>query len=211
MAGRMGAKGFTAATRPSDFLKNVLQNGVGRHVQQLQRITLRFCQKSPHSKQARDFIEESLPEFARKNPGVVCYVTPEPDVEPKICAEYLNGKSYVHSLKKLTQEEITNKCEELRNLSGREIVRIRKKFHTDFPSIQGEWTPFTNLKNYRITDPTPQCEVVPQDAWSPKENPWKGLYRRHELKKVDARPELTYEEREKRPLGKWGPILPPSY
>lgn len=34
--------------------------------------------------------------------------------------------------------------EHLRTRSGQEIVRLRKKQHTDTPSIQGIWTPWTN-------------------------------------------------------------------
>jgi len=35
--------------------------------------------------------------------------------------------------------------EHLRCRSGEDIVRLRKTWHTDTPSIQGIWTPFTNL------------------------------------------------------------------
>jgi len=38
---------------PSGFLKNVMQNGVGRHVCQLQRITLGLCKSHPGSAAAR--------------------------------------------------------------------------------------------------------------------------------------------------------------
>lgn len=34
--------------------------------------------------------------------------------------------------------------EHLRTRSGQEIVRLRKQQHTDTPSIQGIWTPWTN-------------------------------------------------------------------
>jgi len=35
--------------------------------------------------------------------------------------------------------------EHLRSRSGVEIVRLRKPWHTDTPSIQGVWTPFTTI------------------------------------------------------------------
>ena len=38
---------------PSNFIKSVLQNGVGRYVCQLQRITLKFCKSSGNSKGLR--------------------------------------------------------------------------------------------------------------------------------------------------------------
>jgi large subunit ribosomal protein L43 len=41
-------------------------------------------------------------------------------------------------------EEITTLVQKLANQSGLEVIRIRKPFHTDNPSIQGQWHPFTN-------------------------------------------------------------------
>ena len=62
-----GAKGYTSRSRPIGFLNSVLQNGSGRYVQQLQRITFRFCEKSVESKQARDFVQNGVVDFAKEN------------------------------------------------------------------------------------------------------------------------------------------------
>lgn len=208
--GKFGSKGFTAASRGSDFLRSVLQNGCGRYVQQLQRLTFRFCQKSQASKQTRDFVENGLTDFANGNPGVVLYVTPEADVNPKICAEYLNGRTEILSLDRLTEEEIHDKCEELKSRSGLEILRRRKNIHTDYPSIQGEWTPFTNFKRYDIKH-KPNLVVSTKHAWEHVGNPWQGMYRQSELHKIGNRQRLNHEEKSKLPLGKWGPVLSPEY
>jgi len=41
--------------------------------------------------------------------------------------------------------ELCQWIEHLRCRSGNEIVRLRKTWHTDTPSVQGIWTPFTHL------------------------------------------------------------------
>lgn len=158
----------------------------------------------------RDFVDHDLEDFARENPGVVVYVVSEANAEPKVCAEYLNGNSEVHPLEDLTKDEITNKLGVLKNRSGLEIMRIRKNYHTDLPSIQGQWTPFTNMKNYSVKY-NPESKIVLRDAWEPTGEPWKGLYRRHELYKLTEREKLSYKDKKSRPLGKWGPRLKPEY
>ena len=42
------------------------------------------------------------------------------------------------------KEELCQWIGHLRTRSGVEIVRLKKMWHTDTPSIQGIWTPFTN-------------------------------------------------------------------
>lgn len=205
-----GSKGYTLRSRPCGYISSVLQNGSGRYVQQLQRITLRFCEKSPKSKQTRDFLENRAVNFANNNPGVVLYVTPESNAEPKLHAEFLNGRSETISLLNLTEEEIVDKCYQLRDLSGQEIMKRLKTMHTDFPSIQGEWTPFTNLKNYSIKS-SPNCTIMPRNAWDYLAQPWKSYYRGHEIEKLQNRPKLTVAEKSELPLGKWGPKLRPTY
>jgi len=41
--------------------------------------------------------------------------------------------------------EVCQWLEHLRCRSGEQIIRLRKTWHTDMPSVQGIWTPFTNL------------------------------------------------------------------
>lgn len=43
-----------------------------------------------------------------------------------------------------TAAEISALLTKLTNQSGLDIIRIRKPFHTNNPSIQGQWHPFTN-------------------------------------------------------------------
>ncbi|XP_077992490.1 large ribosomal subunit protein mL43-like [Glandiceps talaboti] len=136
---------MTSSSTPSAFLKSVLKNGVGRYVSQLQRITFQFCKMNGQSRGVRDFIENDLIDFSRKNPGTVVYVTPDKKYgEPNIVGEYLNGNIRKIEVKKMTQEQIRDNVSLLRTQSGVDVVRMRKPMHTDNPTIQGLWTPFTN-------------------------------------------------------------------
>lgn len=134
-----------AARQPSDFVKCVLHNGVGRYVCQLQRITFKFCKSFGSSRGMRDFIENDLVDYARDNSGVVVYLQPRRHRTPVLDAEYLNGhKDYVNC-HNYTREEVVKYVDYLTHKSGFPVVRLRKFWHTDSPSIQGVWTPFTRM------------------------------------------------------------------
>ncbi|KAH9513375.1 39S ribosomal protein L43, mitochondrial [Bulinus truncatus] len=133
---------MTKSLIPQDHLKNVLQNGVGRYVCQLQRITFRFCKSHGGSRQMRDFIENHLLGFSQRNPGVAIYLQPRRHRTPSIVAEYLNGGREVLHMAKKEPEEICKWTEHLRTRSGVQIVKMINDIHTDTPSTQGIWHPF---------------------------------------------------------------------
>nr|KAF6425358.1 mitochondrial ribosomal protein L43 [Molossus molossus] len=153
---------MTARGTPSRFLTSVLHNGLGRYVQQLQRLSFSLSRDAPSSRGAREFVEREVADFARQNPGVVIYVNPRPCSVPRIVAEYLNGAVREETINCKSVEEITTLVQKLANQSGLDIIRIRKPFHTDSPSIQGQWHPFTNkpttwggLRPREVQDPAP--------------------------------------------------------
>ncbi|XP_072523037.1 large ribosomal subunit protein mL43 [Salminus brasiliensis] len=135
---------MTARGTPSRFLQSVLHNGVGRYVCQLKRVSLVFSKKGQSSLGVRDFIEDGVVDFAKKNPGIVVYVSPQSCRIPKVVAEYLNGTVKEELVTNKTSQEIVELITKMSNQSGLDIIRIRKPFHTDNPSIQGQWHPFTN-------------------------------------------------------------------
>uniref|UniRef100_A0A3P9JXT8 Large ribosomal subunit protein mL43 n=1 Tax=Oryzias latipes TaxID=8090 RepID=A0A3P9JXT8_ORYLA len=135
---------MTSRGTPSRFLKSVLQNGVGRYVCQLKRVSIVFSKKAQSSLGVRDFIEEGVVDYAKKNPGTVVYVSPQACNVPKIVAEYLNGNVREELVTSKTSQQISEILTKLTNQSGLDIIRLRKPFHTDSPSIQGQWHPFTN-------------------------------------------------------------------
>lgn len=63
---------------------------------------------------------------------------------PVIVAEYLNGDRHWLCARNWTEDEVTKWVHLLRtqnkNSSG---TRLRKLTHTEMPSIQGPWTPYT--------------------------------------------------------------------
>uniref|UniRef100_A0A2K6SU99 Large ribosomal subunit protein mL43 n=1 Tax=Saimiri boliviensis boliviensis TaxID=39432 RepID=A0A2K6SU99_SAIBB len=135
---------MTARGTPSRFLASVLHNGLGRYVQQLQRLSFSVSRDGPSSRGAREFVEREVIDFARRNPGVVIYVNSRPCCVPRVVAEYLNGAVREESIHCKSVEEISTLVQKLANQSGLDVIRIRKPFHTDNPSIQGQWHPFTN-------------------------------------------------------------------
>lgn len=137
---------MTGRGTPNRFLTSVLHNGLGRYVQQLQRLSLSLSRDAPPSRGAREFVEREVIDFARRNPGVVIYVNPRPCNVPKIVAEYLNGAVREENVNSKSVEEIKTLVQKLADQSGLDVIRIRKPFHTDNPSIQGQWHPFTNKR-----------------------------------------------------------------
>lgn len=72
----------------SGFIRAPLENGLGRYIGQLQRITIKFCKNHGSSKGVRDFIENDLVNFAKENPGVVIYVKPRRHRSPVLVGEF---------------------------------------------------------------------------------------------------------------------------
>ena len=176
MSGIAKARLLTNARRPSGPLTSVLENGIGRPVKQLKRLTLKFCEISDHSVHARQFVEDHLIDFAAKHPSVVIYALPETDALPQVCAEYLNGREEIQELNKQDCEDIQNALELLTKRSGLEIMRIQRPYATNYPSIQGQWHPFTHKRNYDISKALDYSTKL-YNAWDPKGHPWKSYYR----------------------------------
>ena len=59
----------------------------------------------------------------------------------------------------LPQDQICHWMEHFRTRSGVEIVRLRKSWHTDSPSVQGPWTPFTNKDTSWNVTQFPNLEI----------------------------------------------------
>uniref|UniRef100_G1SI76 Large ribosomal subunit protein mL43 n=1 Tax=Oryctolagus cuniculus TaxID=9986 RepID=G1SI76_RABIT len=117
---------MTARGTSSRFLTSVLHNGLGRYVQQLQRLSFTLSRDSPSSRGAREFVERQVTDFARRNPGVVIYVNARPCNVPRVVAEYLNGAVREESIHCKSAEEITTLVQKLADQSGLEVIRIRK-------------------------------------------------------------------------------------
>jgi large subunit ribosomal protein L43 len=129
----------------SGFIKNAYFNGLGRQVNQLQRVTIKFCKFGGVARGVREFIERDIVDFSRKYPGVVVYLKPRRKAAPVVVTEYLNGNEHWMTLKNMSREEVGGWLEHHVTRSGEGIKRYRKPSHSDWPTIQGFWTPFMNM------------------------------------------------------------------
>lgn len=99
-------------------------------------------------------MENQLLDFSTKNPGVVVYVKPRRHRQPVIVAEYLNGDRHWLPVRAINEEQLTKWIDLLRTQNANSsAIRLRKHWHTDCPSIQGVWTPFTH-KNPELNTAT---------------------------------------------------------
>ena len=115
----------------------------------------------------REFLSETVAQFAKENPHLTVYVRQRPGRHPRIVAEFcmscfftlpltiflplplsltqhyiVSGNSRVVSVKNMSVEEVAGHISLLRTSSGIKTVKLAKPWHTDNPSIQGNWTPF---------------------------------------------------------------------
>lgn len=166
----------------SGFIRAPLQNGLGRYIDQLQRVTIKFCKNHGSSKGMRDFIENDLVHFAQENPSVVVYVKPRRHRSAVVVAEYCKLHNFYHPLtpniyltilvngdrnwmsaRNQTREEIGKWLNLMRLKYGdTSVVRYRKHWQTNMPTIQGVWTPFThrNPPNNLVLYPDQQLGEV---------------------------------------------------
>ncbi|XKL59893.1 hypothetical protein PGB90_000909 [Kerria lacca] len=129
---------------PSGFPRLPLKNGIGRVVCQLKRITIKFCKSSGSSQGVRNFIELDLLDFTNNNPEVVIYLKPRRHHSPVVISEYLNGERHYMNFHNFTRDNTNKWLNFLRTRVGIKTIRFRKLQHTELPSIQGVWSPFTN-------------------------------------------------------------------
>ncbi|KZC13083.1 PREDICTED: 39S ribosomal protein L43, mitochondrial [Dufourea novaeangliae] len=126
------------------YLRAPFGLGIGRYVCQLQRVTLKFCKNHGASMGLRKFLENDLIDYAKENPGVVVYVKPRRHRSPVIKAEYLNGETQWMGVANYSREDIFQWMQLLKTqYHDGTSIRLMKLWRTDFPSIQGPWTPFT--------------------------------------------------------------------
>lgn len=82
------------------------------------------------------------------------YVKPRRHRQPVIVGEYLNGDRHWLPVRSFTEEQLTKWIDLMRTQNmNSSAVRMRKHWHTDWPSIQGAWTPFTH-QHPELTDAT---------------------------------------------------------
>lgn len=79
------------------------------------------------------------------------YVKPRRHRSSVLVAEYLNGERHWKNVANLPEETITKWIDLMRTQNqNSSAMRLRKTWHTDCPSIQGVWTPYTH-QNTELT------------------------------------------------------------
>lgn len=97
-------------------------------------------------------MENRLLEFSEANPGVVVYVKPRRHRQPVIVGEYLNGERHWLPTRNFTEQQLSKWVDLMRTQNeNSSAVRRRKHWQTNWPSIQGAWTPFTH-QHPELTD-----------------------------------------------------------
>jgi len=135
----------TDRSQKAGYVQNAYYNGFGRYVCQLARITFKFSKHGGSSKGIRDFIETDIVDFSRSNPGIVVYLKPRRKPTPVMICEYLNGTQHWMNLNKFNRDEMVSWLDYYVTRSGIPIQRFIKGHRTDWPTVQGVWTPFLNL------------------------------------------------------------------
>lgn len=128
--------------KATGFLKNAYYQGHGRYVNQIMRLTLKFCKNSVSSREVRKFIETRLVDTARVNPGCVLYVKPRIMKSPCLKAEYLNGEDHYLNLYQMSSAQVEAWINWYLTRSGYQIYKLNRNITTYNPSIQGHWNPF---------------------------------------------------------------------
>lgn len=149
----------------SGFIENAYFNGVGRYVCQMQRMTIKFSKSSGSCAGVRDFIELDLIDFARRNPGIAVYLKPRMKPTPVLNAEYLDGSVHWHIMRLFSREQVKQWIDYFVSRSGQQVQRFRKPIKTDCPSVQGHWTPFSNVPGHLNVSQLPDAE---RGAFSPE-------------------------------------------
>lgn len=146
---------------PAKYISTRLQNGLGsRYVCQLQRLTIQVCKEFRTSFGTREWIAHDLTKFARENPSVVVYVQPRRHRPPNLIGEYLGGQRQWIPLSNCHREHVNWWVHSLLTQQGDPQWRLIKQMHTDTPSVQGIWTPFTNKPLDRIQRNYPDPQLV---------------------------------------------------
>lgn len=71
----------------------------------------------------------------------------------------VNGRQETVSAHNMESDEICKWVEHIRTRSGAQIMRVKKQWHTDTPSVQGIWHPFLHKDPSLATTPFPAPQL----------------------------------------------------
>ena len=129
-----------------------------RGVYQLRKLSVYFCDYGGSSQGVRDaLISPSLNQFIEANPHIEFVFIRKRNHHPYVAGAYLNGYLKNIPLRSITQEEVFDRFNDLRNQLGRRAFKAAgPRVHHPVKSVQGKWMP--NMFN---TFPRAELEKVP--------------------------------------------------
>eukprot|EP00171_Calliarthron_tuberculosum_P017577 IDg17577t1 len=111
-----------------------------RGVWELRELFIKYSLDGGSSRGVREFIEEGLIGFAKKNPQINIATKLEPG-HPNVHAKYITGYEKNLALKNLTKDDVEARVQYLRNSLGCKTPPHNRlwKVERDFVSVQGFW------------------------------------------------------------------------
>lgn len=88
------------------------------------------------------FLQHTLPQFAKSNPGIEIKVSPRPNKHPVIIGHYINGREKAVCVRNLEKDQVLQKALLLRDASGEKLKRVVKPVKSLNESVRGIWDPY---------------------------------------------------------------------
>jgi len=116
-------------------------NGHVTFIPQIRKLVFEFCEAWPTSASLREVLGLHAETLARENPHVEVVVKKRMYREPIVRGFYLNDRTKVIGLKKLTKSEVMDKIQLLLDSSGAKIKSLKgQPVKSTTPSTRGIWS-----------------------------------------------------------------------
>lgn len=120
----------------------VSQNGISGFVMACKKMDFHYCDFWGSSRGLNKFIKQHLYRFASANPQIEIAISPRPSKHPVITAHYINGRHKAICVRNLSEREILQKVELLRDANGEKLKRVTKPVQSILESVRGVWSPY---------------------------------------------------------------------
>ncbi|KAI4144238.1 MAG: hypothetical protein LQ341_002686 [Variospora aurantia] len=124
------------------------RNGVGAFILQCKRLDFHYCDWAGSSKGMNLFLQHQLPQFAASHPSIEIHVSPRPSKHPVIRGHFINGAQHAICVRNLAKEQVLQKAEILRDMSGEKATRVKggRVVGSLNEGIRGVWDPYHGAK-----------------------------------------------------------------
>ena len=105
----------------------------------LDKLTFRYCKNGGSSAPIRLWMQKNLIDFSKKNPQLKVVTEYLPNRHPILIAEYKNGEMRQVCVKNMSQKDIWEHVNDLRNTNGKKVSKISKNVYPHCESFQGKF------------------------------------------------------------------------